>query len=296
LANAYLENGEFTRALEAASAAAKLKPGDPNVMRLLAVIYDNFEMVEESLVIYREMAKMLPGEAGLKEKIDQLSSVLKDPAVRREWLFAGIPAAEPKKNPQHSDTCIRAMEMWDDYDEEGKITTDNLKAAAALFEKVMEKDKKHMHAYSDAAIIYEALGQYYKASAVWERGLTVSPRNQRAVDSISRLGFLYELSLNSRLPNDRKIDIYNNIGVLYWKNGEFDFAIEYFEKALRLNPRHAHSLANLGLNYIETGKYPEARAALESVLKSDPNFPFTGPMKDSLQWLRGMLDVKKPGV
>ncbi|NIM12522.1 MAG: tetratricopeptide repeat protein [Candidatus Aminicenantes bacterium] len=292
LGRAYLEKGEFARAARVLAAAAELKPGDIEILGLLSGVYENLELVEESLAIYREMEKLLPEDAGIKEKIKQLTLVQTHPGARREWIFAKIPGKEPKKpDTGHPEGCDRAMDKWDDFESDGKIRPQNLLAAALEFEKVIDANKTHMHAYSDAAIIYEAMGEYRKAASLWERGLQVSPGNQRAVDNINRLGFLNELKWNRNLPRYRKIEIYNNIGVFHWKNREFDRAIQYFKKALDLNPQHVHSLANLGANYIETGKYIEALTVLELALKLNPNFAYAGPMKSRLQWLRSVVDA-----
>ncbi|UCH98219.1 MAG: fused MFS/spermidine synthase [Candidatus Aminicenantes bacterium] len=293
LGKAYLDKGNYLKAARTIYSAAKLQPGNPEILELLANIYEHLELVENSLQMYREMAKLVPEDPGLKEKINQLSLIQTDPAARREWIFTKIPSSDPEtKSTQHPEGCERAMNKWDGFEFEGKISSRDLLAAAAEFEKVIEDHETHMHAYSDAAVIYESLGQYSKAASLWKRGLKISPRYQKAIDNINRLELLHVLSWNKNLSQQNKIEIYNNIGVLYWKNQEFDMAVKYFKRALQLNPRHVDSLANLGANYIETGKYNDAISVLEQALKLHPNFQYAAPIKSRLQWLRGAVEAK----
>jgi len=286
LGNAYAERGEMNEAIQAFSKAAELRNYDPNILTSLALLYESVELLDKSLLYLEQLAKAFPGDKDLREKIKELHSIQSDEQARQNWIAERITS---RKEPTvHLPGCDRAAKKWNKFDFEGKISQQNLKEAAAEFEKVIEIDKKHMHAYADAATIYEYLRQYGKAADLWRQGLRVAPGNQMAVNNVGRLTLLEEL--HYRNPSaQRRVYLYNEIGVLYWKNGEIERAIHYFRKAIKEQPDHAMAWANLGATYIEAGKYQEALQVIEYALKLNPNIEFEEQIKARLQWLQEVL-------
>jgi spermidine synthase len=287
LGQAYLDNGEFGRAFRVIYSASQRFPGEANILGLLASLYENLELTDNALETYRKLAPLVPGDTGLKQKIDGLSMMQTNVTARQQMMSDKLFLREQIKT--HPEVCYEAMELWETFDFDGKISAENLREAARRYEKVIEIDNKHMHAYSDAAIIYEALGQYSKASSLWQQGLAVSPNNPLAENNIKRLELLDRLKSGSPYANE-KIEIYNQIGVLYWLNGEFDAAIAYFKKVLEINPQHAPALANLGANSVEVGKYKDAFRYLERALQLNPGMQYSANIKERLHWLRTMVE------
>jgi tetratricopeptide (TPR) repeat protein len=54
-------------------------------------------------------------------------------------------------------------------------------------------------------------------------------------------------------------DVMNMLGVIYHDKGQVAHAQEYFEKALRLNPRYTEAALNLAVTYNEQGRYAQAK-------------------------------------
>lgn len=289
LGNAYAEKGEINEAIQAFSKAAELRNNDPNILTSLAMLYESAELLDKSLEYLEPLAKAFPGDEDLRYKIKELQAIQSDEQAKENWISDRI---TPKKEPTvHLPGCDRAVRKWNKFDFEGKINQQNLQEAAAEFEKVIATEKRHMHAYADAAIIYEYLKQYGKAADLWRQGLQVSPGNQMAANNVERLILLEELTY--RNPSvQRRVYLYNEIGVLYWKNGEIERAIQYFKKAIKEQPDHAMAWANLGVNYIDAGKYPEAIQVIEYALKLNPDIEFGEQIKARLQWLKEV--VNKP--
>ena len=63
-----------------------------------------------------------------------------------------------------------------------------------------------------------------------------------------------------------------NFGNDYVSKGEFDLAIEQYNKALAINPKHAGILANLGNSYVGKGEFDLAIEQYNKVLAIDPNY------------------------
>jgi type IV pilus assembly protein PilF len=68
-------------------------------------------------------------------------------------------------------------------------------------------------------------------------------------------------------------DGYNNLGVANEKLGRFEKAISYYRKALSnpLYPTPQKAYVNMGTSYYRIGKYKEATAAFKDAIERDPN-------------------------
>jgi len=62
----------------------------------------------------------------------------------------------------------------------------------------------------------------------------------------------------------------SELGDRYFKNGQYDKAIDAYTEYLRLEPTHIKSLYNRGRAYEETGRHAEALEDFKKVLKEDP--------------------------
>ena len=286
LGNAYADRRKMHASIQAFKQAAELRDNDPNILTSLALLYESIELLDKARECYEQLVKASPDDENLQGKLKRLQAIQSDEQARENWIAERITT---RKEPTvHPPGCDRAARLWGKFDFEGKISRQNLKEAAAEFEKVIEIDKKHMHAYADAAAIYEYLQQYGKAADLWRQGLRVAPGNQMAANNVGRLMLLEELHYRNP-PAQRRVDLYNEIGVLYWKNRDIDRAIQYFKKAIKEQPSHAMAWANLGANYIEVGKYREALQVIEYALKLNPNIEFGDQMKARLKWLQEIL-------
>jgi len=73
----------------------------------------------------------------------------------------------------------------------------------------------------------------------------------------------------AKAPNNARA--YNNLGVVFKKQGEFDKAIKQFEKSLKANRRYTDSYFNLGDVQYRLGNYENAVAYLKIALAGKPD-------------------------
>jgi tetratricopeptide (TPR) repeat protein/peroxiredoxin len=66
---------------------------------------------------------------------------------------------------------------------------------------------------------------------------------------------------------------WNNLGTLAAREGSYDQAIDYFQTALKIDPRHSIALQNLGSAYRQKRDWPDAKATLERALALNPDDP-----------------------
>jgi tetratricopeptide (TPR) repeat protein len=64
---------------------------------------------------------------------------------------------------------------------------------------------------------------------------------------------------------------YNNLGLIYFKNGDFEKASTVLQRGLRVDPKMASASALLGISLYELGRYSEASHSLENALSLTPD-------------------------
>jgi Tfp pilus assembly protein PilF len=79
---------------------------------------------------------------------------------------------------------------------------------------------------------------------------------------------LYEKARQLDPRSDVKVTL--SLANLYSKIGEFDRAKDEFDRALRMSPKSAEILNDLGYAYYSRGMWKEAETALKSALAADP--------------------------
>ena len=63
---------------------------------------------------------------------------------------------------------------------------------------------------------------------------------------------------------------YNNLGALYFKQGQFQDAADVLQRGLKIDPTMSSASALLGLSYFQMGEYAKARPHLEMAVKAHP--------------------------
>ena len=81
-----------------------------------------------------------------------------------------------------------------------------------------------------------------------------------------------EIIANTREVPTASHRAYNNLGVIYFKEGRVDEAIELFKKAIAVVPRHKSAYANLGIAYLEKGDFLSALENSIKALEIDPKY------------------------
>ena len=78
-------------------------------------------------------------------------------------------------------------------------------------------------------------------------------------------------TLDARMPGNYQI-LFNKgyVNMVYLL--DYDKAIEYFDKALEINPKSVDALLNEGVAYEQKGNYKQARSIYLQILKDNPNY------------------------
>lgn len=79
-------------------------------------------------------------------------------------------------------------------------------------------------------------------------------------------------SNNPSVFNDRNPAIYNNLGIIYSINKNYEKAIKKLEKAIALSPKYADAYFNLGLVYKKMNKNEKAEEFFNKAILLNPNY------------------------
>ncbi len=97
----------------------------------------------------------------------------------------------------------------------------DMKKAKKLFMKLLDFEPENLLAYTNIGLIYDRMGVVDSAKYHYSRAIEYAP--------------------------DNSAEAYNNLGVLFAKNQEFDKAILNISKALAINPSYENARRNLSL-------------------------------------------------
>jgi predicted Zn-dependent protease len=64
---------------------------------------------------------------------------------------------------------------------------------------------------------------------------------------------------------------YNNLGMLYFNEHEYEKTVEILKRGLRVNPEMPSASAMLGMSYFQLGDNEKAESALRTALRANPN-------------------------
>ena len=82
-----------------------------------------------------------------------------------------------------------------------------------------------------------------------------------------------ELNANDLLTKYPNSDVVNNlIGNIEIKKNNFETAIKFFNKALKINPNFASAILNMGVAYQNLNNNTKALKCFKSIIKIKPNF------------------------
>ena len=88
--------------------------------------------------------------------------------------------------------------------------------------------------------------------------------------------------------------IMNNLGTVYWHEGDLDKAESTWQRVLALNPTHADVLNNLGLLASRRHQYAEALGFFQRAVKARPNLPDPHLNLGEMYLLMGQTEAAEP--
>ncbi|MGE0201109.1 MAG: tetratricopeptide repeat protein [Candidatus Melainabacteria bacterium] len=228
------------RALEAKKLAVQaLKDAD----------YDKAENYYEIVTLYRSPASLVNDYA--------VASLLAGNSKRALFLLQRIAKQDDQRWETFGNLGLTLLSVGKTY-----AAKQQIEQAIALCDD--KKNKARL--YNNLGYVYEYAKQPTKAMFAYEHALQLDPKLYKAKQNLAyivqdlgeykRAIELYKSLVVARPKN--AAEIYNNIGFVYELMDKPHSALDYYQRALRANPKLQNTYFNLGTLYKKLGKLDKA--------------------------------------
>lgn len=132
--------------------------------------------------------------------------------------------------------------------------------AIACFKRALTMENKNFLLWYNLGITYRDAGNLQEAKNTMLAAYKLEPEDEDVIETLTHICFMlseYEealtfctegLSINEQNPH-----LWNNYGVIYFTQGEYEVACDAFEKAVTINPNYYDALFNLRDTYQQLG-------------------------------------------
>jgi choline-sulfatase len=205
----------------------------------------------------RDVAGKFPGDAerlqkkvweigGSPQSLNRLQPQLVDEQRRRELTALGYVGGGAR--PVHTDVSgadpkdrVGILGVLEKASE--SMNHDRWKDAVPALESISRQDTGNPLIYAYLQMCYERLGQFDRMEQTCRR------------------------AIDHRADSD---NTYASLGGIYVRRGDLAHAVEFMEKAARLNPANLENMENLATAYLQLGRPDDAQRALQAILVQNP--------------------------
>lgn len=176
------------------------------------------------------------------------------------------------------DDVVNTEESAEYYYNIGYIKTLEEKYSEAIpaFQKATQLDKLFGKAFEGLGRAYSALGQTQEAEKYMQKAAEIYLEKDKVEEAEFILNDILELSTDS-------VNIFNSLGVLYRKKGDYEASLRQYKKALKIHPEEIYILYNVGRVYIDMKEPESAVEYFERALNVDPDFTEAKEVLDAIR-------------
>lgn len=219
-----------------------------------------------------------------RQKMDMLNVIQEDEpdlAETRQALEAGLKLIERNDNAGALtvfEKMVEEGECAEVYYNIGYIKTSQGKygEAIAAFRKATQLDRLFAKAYEAMGRAYQKLGQKKEAEKALQKAADIYMTKEKMQDAEEILNEIMEI-------NPDTVNVYNSLGVLYRKKGDYLTALKHYQKALKIHPNTPHICYNMGRLHLDLNDPGKAKAFFADALKLDPGFKEAKEVLDAIE-------------
>jgi len=137
--------------------------------------------------------------------------------------------------------------------------------AIDAFRKATQLDRLFAKAFEAMGRAYKELGQPEEAEQCLNKAAEIYLSSEREDQAEEILNEILEV-------NPDTINVYNTMGVLYRKKGDYPTALKNYEKALKIHPEEPNIHYNIGRIHIEMKNLDKAKSCFNKAIALDPGF------------------------
>ena len=137
--------------------------------------------------------------------------------------------------------------------------------AIDMFQKATALDRLYAKAFEGMARAYGALGNNEMAEKCFRKAADIHIAREDDQEAENVLQEILKISKDTK-------NVFNSMGVLYRKRGDFEAALDYYKRAIRVHPGEPHIHYNIGRAYLDLHQRESAIRHFAKAVKLDPGF------------------------
>lgn len=146
-----------------------------------------------------------------------------------------------------------------------KTVQEKFEEAIPAFQKAVQLDRLYAKAFKAMGQAYRALGMNEEAEASLQKAADIYMSKDNDQEAEDILNEIKEISPDT-------INVYNSLGVLYRRKGDFKSALKQYEKALKVHAEEPFIYYNIGRLHVDLKEMEKAKVAFENAVRIKPEF------------------------
>lgn len=265
-AGIYINQERLSDAIADLTQATRLDPDNPDYQKRLGDTYFRTGDMEHSYKAFERVAELDPKDKEAPMKLGEIAFYSKDYDRAMEHL-----SKVTANDPDNQTALFMKGFVY-------KETLDTSKAAY-YFRRVIDLYPDYEPAYEELGFMYANIGNPLAVEYL-NTAINLDPANTQAMYGLAM--YFQEKNkvdeaeqLYNRITeiNPQHKDAWHNLGYIeLFHYGDYDRAIEYFNRALECDNRFVEALANRGWAYALKGDKTNARISYNSALEVSPGY------------------------
>jgi tetratricopeptide (TPR) repeat protein len=146
-----------------------------------------------------------------------------------------------------------------------KTTQERYGEAIEAFRKATQLDRLFAKAYEAMGRAYKEIGQPERAEKCLQEAADIYMSKEKTENAEEILNEILEISSDS-------INVYNSLGVLHRRKGDFKTSLKHYKQALKIHPNEPYIHYNIGRLHIEMKDPNSAKPCFSRALELEPDF------------------------
>lgn len=146
-----------------------------------------------------------------------------------------------------------------------KTAQEKYNEAIPAFRKATQLDRLFAKAFEAMGRAYNQMGQAKEAEKYLQKAANIYLEKEKVQNAEEILNEILQISPDT-------VNVYNSLGVLYRKKGDFKTALANYMKALRVHQNEPHIHYNIGRLHLDMKDFQSAKKHFAEAVKIDPNF------------------------